>query len=96
MAFLMDLSMITAAISAVLFLVLVAVYLRVYRDTRAQFSLGLSIFASILLVQNILAVYSFVIMAPFILELEPFLPFLLAINIVQVLGVIVLLRTTIR
>ncbi len=86
--------MYTAAISAILLLVLVAVYIRVYRDTHAQFSLGLSIFASILFAQNVLAVYSFVTMASFILD--PFLPFLLAINIAQVLGVLVLLRTTIQ
>ena len=91
---LMELSMYTAAISAILLLVLVAVYIRVYRDTHAQFSLGLSIFASILFAQNVLAVYSFVTMASFILD--PFLPFLLAINIAQVLGVLVILRTTIK
>jgi len=91
---LMELSMYTAAISAILLLVLVTVYIRVYRDTHAQFSLGLSIFASILFAQNVLAVYSFMAMAPFILD--PFLPFLLAINIAQVLGVLVLLRTTIQ
>ncbi|HEY4657206.1 MAG TPA: hypothetical protein VIH34_01840 [Candidatus Bathyarchaeia archaeon] len=90
----MDLSMYTAAISAALLLVLVAVYLRVYRDTHAQFSLGLAIFASILFAQNVLAVYSFVTMAPFLLD--PFLPFLLAMNIAQVLGVLVLLRTTVQ
>ena len=91
---LMELSMYTAAISAILLLVLVTVYIRVYRDTHAQFSLGLSIFASILFAQNVLAVYSFMAMAPFILD--PFLPFLLAINIAQVLGVLVLLRTTVQ
>ena len=93
-AFLMELSMYTAGIGAILLLVLVAVYIRVYRDTHAHFSLGLAIFASILFVQNVLAVYSFLTMAPYILD--PFLPFLLAINIAQVLGVVVLLRTTIQ
>ncbi len=91
---LMELNTYTAAISAILLLILVGVYVRVYRDTHAQFSLGLSIFASILFAQNLLAVYSFITMAPFILD--PFLPFLLVINIAQVLGVIVLLRTTVQ
>lgn len=88
--------MYTAAISAALLLALVVVYVRVYRDTRAQFSLGLAIFASILLAQNALAVYSLATMAPFVLGLEPFLPFLLAMNIAQALGVLVLLRTTVQ
>ena len=86
--------MYTAAISAALLLVLVAVYVRVYRDTHAQFSLGLAIFASILFAQNVLAVYSFVTMAPFVLD--PILPFLLAMNVAQVLGILVLLRTTVQ
>ncbi len=85
--------MFTAAISAMLLLVLAAVYIRVYRDTHARFSLGLLIFASIMFVQNLLAVFSFMTMGSYVLE--PFLPFLLVINIAQVLGVIVLLRTTV-
>ena len=84
--------MYTAAISAAFLLVLVAVYVRVYRDTHAQFSLGLAIFATILFAQNVLAVYSFATMASYILD--PFLPWLLVINIAQVLGILVLLQTT--
>ncbi len=94
MSLLMELSMYTAAISAVLLLVLVAVYLRVYRDTHAQFSLGLSVFASILFAQNVLAVYSFLTMASYIQE--PFLPYLLSINVAEALAIIALLRTTTR
>lgn len=94
MALLMDVTMYTAAIDAVLLLALVAIYLRVYRDTHAQFSLGLTIFATLLLAENILAVYSFLTMASYIAE--QFLPFLLTINVAQVLGVSVLLRTTTR
>ncbi len=84
--------MYTAAISAALLLVLVAVYIRVYRDTHARFSLGLAIFATILFAQNVLAVYSFATMAAYVGE--PFLPFLLTINVAQVLGITVLLQTT--
>ena len=94
MALLMVVSMYTAVVASILLLGLALVYLRMYRDTRAQFSLGLVIFALILLAQNILAVYSFVIMSPFIGD--PFLPYLLGINLAQVLGIIVLLKTTIR
>ena len=94
MALLMDLSLYTAAISAVLLLVLSVVYLRVYRDTHAQFSLGLAVFASILFAQNLVAVYSFLTMGSYVGE--QFLPFLLTINLAQVLGITVLLRTTTR
>ncbi len=93
MVSLMDVSLYTATISVVLLAGLIIVYARVYRDTRAQFSLGLTIFASILFAQNILAIYSFMTMSPFIGE--PFLPYLLGINIAQVLGIFVLFRTTV-
>ena len=92
MAILMDLSMYSAAVSAVLLLALAVIYLRVYRDTHAQFSLGLAIFASILFAQNVVAVYAFLTMASYVGD--QFLPFLLTINLAEVLGVTVLLRTT--
>lgn len=94
MVFLMDASMYTAAISAALLLGLIITYARIYRDTRAQFSLGLMIFALILFAQNAFAVYSFATMSPYIAD--PFLPYLLGINVAQVLGVLVLFRTTLR
>lgn len=89
---LMQLSMYTAAINAILLLVLMAIYARVYKDTKAQFSLGLIMFAALLFAQNLLAVYSFAAMAPFIGD--PFLPYLLTINVAQTLGVVILLATT--
>lgn len=94
MVSLMDISLYTALVSAVLMLGLIIVYARVYRDTHAQFSLGLTIFATILFAQNILSVYSFFTMSPYIGE--PFLPYLLGINLAQVLGILVLFRTTLR
>ena len=94
MALLMDASMYTAALNAILLLGLIIVYTRIYRDTHAQFSLGLMVFSVILFAQNILSVYSFATMAASVGE--PFLPYLLGINLAEVLGVLVLFRTTLR
>jgi uncharacterized membrane protein YgdD (TMEM256/DUF423 family) len=94
MVSLMDANLYTAAISAALLLGLILTYTKVYRDTHAQFALGLTIFALILFAQNVLAIYSFIIMSPF--GGDPFLPYLLGINIAQVLGLLVLFRTTLR
>ncbi len=94
MALLMEASMVTAGLNAILLVGLVLVYARIYRDTHAQFSLGLMIFSLILFAQNILSVYSFVMMSPFIGD--PFLPYLLGINVAEILGILVLFRTTIR
>ncbi len=96
MVSLMDVSMYTAGLSAILLLGLKITYARIYRDTHAQFSLGLTIFALILFAQNIFAIYSFVTMSPFVGELGPFLPYLLGINIAEVMGIVVLFRTTVR
>ena len=84
--------MYTAAIDALLLLTLAIVYLRVYRDTHAHFSLDLALFASLLFAQNILAVYSFLTMASFIAD--QFLPYLFTINLAEVFGILVLFRTT--
>jgi hypothetical protein len=94
MVSLMDVSMYTAALSAVLLFGLVIAYARMYKDTRAQFSLGLTFFASILFVQNALAVYSFITMSN--LVGDPLPAYLLGINIAEVLGIAVLFRTTVR
>ena len=90
----MDLSMYTAGLSAALLLVLIAVYFRMYRDTKAQFSVGLTIFAVVLFVQNVLAVYSFLARGSYVLD--QFLPFLLSTNLAELVGITVLLRTATR
>ena len=90
----MDVSMYTAALSAVLLFGLVLAYARMYKDTHAQFSLGLTIFASILFIQNALAVYSFITMSNLIGD--PLPAYLLGINIAEVLGIAVLFKTTVR
>jgi hypothetical protein len=94
MSLLMDASMYSAALSAVLLLGLIIAYLRMYHDTRSQFSLGLAIFALVLFAQNILTVYSFITMSS--LVSEPLPAYLLGINIAEVFGIAVLFKTTIR
>jgi hypothetical protein len=91
---LMDVSMYTAAVSAVLLLGLIVTYARMFSDTHARFSLGLTIFALVLFVQNILAVYSFITMSD--LVGDPLPAYLLGINITEVVGIAVLFKTTVR
>jgi hypothetical protein len=91
---LMDVSMYTALVSAVLLLGLILTYARMFKHTRAEFSLGLTIFALVLFVQNVLVVYSFITMSN--LVGDPLPVYLLGINIAEVLGIGVLFKTTIR
>jgi hypothetical protein len=90
----MDVSMYTAVLSAILLAGLIITYARMYKDTHAQFSLGLTIFALVLFFQNILAVYSFITMSNLIGD--PLPAYLLGSNIAEVLGIAVLFKTTIR
>jgi len=94
MVSMMDISAYSAALSAVLLLGLIVMYARMYRDTRAQFSLGLTIFALVLFAQNILAVYSFITMSN--LVGDPLPAYMLGINVAEVLGIAVLFRTAVR
>lgn len=94
MSIMMDLSMYSAAISAILLAGLIITYSRMYRDTHASFSLGLTIFAFIMLVQNILVVYSFITMSN--LVSDPLPEYLFGINIAELIGIGVLFKTTIR
>ncbi len=94
MVSIMDISIYSAALSAVLLLGLIVMYARMYRDTRAQFSLGLTIFALVLFAQNILAVYSFITMSN--LVGDPLPAYMLGINLAEVLGIAVLFRTAVR
>lgn len=94
MSLLMEASMYSAAISTILLLGLIVAYARMFRDTHAQFSLGLMIFALVLFAQNTLAVYSFLTMSG--LVEDPFPEYLLGINVAEVFGIAVLFKTTIR
>ena len=94
MSLLMDASTYSAAVSAILLLGLAIAYARMYKDTHAQFTLGLAIFALVLFAQNTLSVYSFITMSE--LVGEPLPAYLLGINIAEVFGITVLFKTTIR
>src|SRR2546427_10846728 len=90
MVSLMDLSMYTAIISAILLFGLILIYARIYRETRAHFSLGLLVFALILFAQNVLAAYPFLTMSPSIGE--PCIPNFLTGTTALVRRMLVVLR----
>ncbi len=69
---------------------LLSIYTKVYSSSRAQFTLGLIFFASLLLIQNVIAVYSYLTMAPFFTDAIQ--PYLLAIHIIELAGLIILLK----
>jgi hypothetical protein len=92
MSIIMDASAIVSAANVAVLTALIILYGRTYSSSRAPFTLGLIFFASLLVVQNAIGIYSYVTMADFFTE--ALLPYLLAINIAELAGLSVLLKVT--
>ncbi len=92
MSIIMDASAIVSAANVAVLTALIILYGRTYSSSKAHFTLGLIFFASLLLIQNAIGIYSYVTMAPFFTE--AILPYLLAINIAELAGLSVLLKVT--
>lgn len=92
MSIVMDVSAIVSAANVAILIGLIILYGKTYSSSKAPFTLGLIFFASLLLVQNAIGIYSYVTMAPFFSD--AILPYLLAINIAELAGLSVLLKIT--
>jgi len=89
-----DLSALFSFVNIVLLVGLIWVYGNGFRKIRAQFTAGLLFFAALFLVQNLLALYSF--LAMFMYYASDVGGFVLAYTIVQTAGLVVLLWVSIR
>ncbi len=93
MALLMDVSSVVSMINTVILVALLAVYANIYRKTGATFTIGLMVFAGMLMLHNIIAVYGYFAMAP--LYSDDLLPYFVVIHIAELLGLIALLKVTV-
>ena len=84
-------AIVASANIAVLIAILV-LYARVYRSSKASFTVGLILFASLLMLHNVIAVYGYFIMEP--LYAPALVPYFLAIHVAELGGLLVLLRIT--
>ena len=89
----MEVSAAVSPTNVALLMALLFVYARIYKSSKAIFSLGLMFFAGMLALHNIIAVYAYLIMAP--LYNEALLPYFVAVHIAELAGVAVLLKITI-
>ena len=89
-----DVSAFFSFVNVLLLLGLMWVYGNAYRRIRAQFTAGLLFFTALFLVQNLLALYSF--LAMFMYYAADVGGFVLAYTIVQTAGLIVLLWLSAR
>lgn len=83
---------IVALVNIAILIALLILYIRVYKSSRAKFTIGLMLFVGLLMLHNIIAVYGYFMMEP--LYAEALVPYFLAIHIAELAGLSVLLRIT--
>jgi membrane-bound metal-dependent hydrolase YbcI (DUF457 family) len=93
MALLMDISSLVSMANVAILIALMAVYGKIYRKTGATFTIGLMVFAGMLMLHNVLAVYGYFAMAP--LYSDKLLPYFVGIHIAELAGLIALLKVTV-
>ncbi len=93
MSLLMDISFLVSMTNMVILITLLLVYTRIYVKTGASFTMGLAVFASMLMLHNGIAIYGYFAMAP--LYSNELLPYFVAIHIAELIGLIALLKVTV-
>jgi hypothetical protein len=93
MALFMDVSSIVSMINMAILVMLLAVYANIYRKTGATFTIGLIVFAGMLMLHNVIAIYGYFVMAP--LYSDDLLPYFVGIHIAELAGLIALLKVTV-
>jgi hypothetical protein len=89
---LMGISAIVGLANIAILIALLIVYLRVYKNSKATFTLGLMFFVCLLMLHNIIAVYAYFAMEK--LYVMALLPYFVGIHIAELAGLSVLLRIT--
>jgi hypothetical protein len=93
MNILMEISAILSVVNLALLISLLTIYLKIYRSSKAIFTLGLMFFAGMLILHNGIAVFAYLTMEP--LYNEALLPYFVAIHAAELVGIAVLLKITI-
>jgi hypothetical protein len=88
----MEVSAGVGIVNVVLLITLLTVYAKVYKNTRAVFTIGLMFFAGMLMLHNIIAVYAYFAMQP--LYALGLLPYFAVIHIAELAGIAALLKVT--
>ncbi len=89
----MEISAALSLANVALLTTLFIIYIKIYRSSKAIFTLGLMFFAGMLMLHNAIAVYAYVAMEP--LYNEALLPYFVAIHAAELVGITVLLKITI-
>jgi hypothetical protein len=90
---LMGISAALGLTNVALLVALLVLYARIYKSSKAIFTLGLVFFAGMLVLHNAIAVYAYFSMAP--LYNEALLPYFVAVHVAELAGIATLLKITI-
>lgn len=90
----MDLAVAFSSLNILVLLGLLVLYARIVWRSRAVYPVGLMLFASLLLAQNFMTVYSYTSMTPYIGE--ALYPYLFAISMLEFGGLLALARVTVQ
>ena len=74
--------------------ILVIVFAKMYSKTKAQLPLGMIFFAGLLFLHNVIGVYAYFSMMD--LYAAALLPYLLAVHVAELVGILILLRITLQ
>ncbi|MFL6480290.1 MAG: hypothetical protein ACJ70S_04170 [Nitrososphaera sp.] len=89
----MDISSLVSMANMAILISLLVVYSRIYIKTKATFTIGLAVFASMLMLHNGIAIYGYFAMAP--LYSDELLPYFVGVHIAELIGLIALLKVTV-
>ena len=90
----MTASTIVSGANLVVLGVLVGVFIKIYSRTRAQLPLGMIFFAGLLFLHNVIGVYAYFSMME--LYAAALLPYLLAVHIAELAGILIFLKITLQ
>ncbi len=74
--------------------ILIGVFVKIYAKTRAQLPLGMIFFSGLLFLHNAIGVYAYFSMME--LYATALLPYLLAVHVAELAGILVLLKITLQ
>ena len=74
--------------------ILIGVFAKMYSKTKAQLPLGMIFFAGLLFLHNLIGVYAYFSMME--LYAAALLPYLLAVHVAELAGILILLKITLQ
>ena len=90
----MTASTIVSGANLVVLGVLVVVFIKIYSRTKAQLPLGMIFFAGLLFLHNVIGVYAYFSMME--LYAIALLPYLLAVHVAELAGILIFLKITLQ